>query len=208
MKFSHRYLLSAVAGELLKLRKERGTSSFRLLEVGCGRGGLLKDLVNWNARLGEAGFQLEIYGSEVYDHRAGMAGYFETLMNQLCPEFPGTDWRANIRLVNASDPWPFEDGFFDLVYSNQVIEHVHDLKHFMFEQRRVLKPRGTTLHFFPSREMCIEPHSGVPFVHWFESNEVRIWWIRAWSRLGIGKFRKFWRCRGRFKKARIRRGGY
>ena len=37
---------------------------------------------------------------------------------------------------------PFEDGTFDAVVSNQVIEHVFDTDHFVAESHRVLKPGG------------------------------------------------------------------
>lgn len=40
---------------------------------------------------------------------------------------------------------PFEDGFFDLVVSGLVLEHIKDLYHFFFEVRRVLRPGGRAL---------------------------------------------------------------
>jgi ubiquinone/menaquinone biosynthesis C-methylase UbiE len=38
--------------------------------------------------------------------------------------------------------WPFRKNYFDVVVSNQVIEHVVDLDHFLGEVFRVLKPGG------------------------------------------------------------------
>src|ERR1700722_19081089 len=36
--------------------------------------------------------------------------------------------------------WPYEDNKFDVVFSNQVIEHVHNCRLFATEAFRVLKP--------------------------------------------------------------------
>jgi SAM-dependent methyltransferase len=41
--------------------------------------------------------------------------------------------------------WPFEDGKFDVVFSSQVIEHLHNTRLFVEETYRVLKPGGTAI---------------------------------------------------------------
>ncbi len=41
--------------------------------------------------------------------------------------------------------WPYEDNKFDVVFSNQVIEHVHNCRLFAAEAFRVLKPGGTAV---------------------------------------------------------------
>lgn len=41
--------------------------------------------------------------------------------------------------------WPYEDNKFDVVFSNQVIEHVHNCRLFATEALRVLKPGGTAI---------------------------------------------------------------
>ncbi len=43
---------------------------------------------------------------------------------------------------NVSDNLPFNDGAFDIVHSNQVIEHLYRTEHFVREIFRVLKPGG------------------------------------------------------------------
>ncbi|HEY5040812.1 MAG TPA: class I SAM-dependent methyltransferase [Verrucomicrobiae bacterium] len=48
--------------------------------------------------------------------------------------------------------WPFEDNQFDVVFSNQVIEHVHNCRLFAAEAFRVLKPGGTAL--VTSENLC------------------------------------------------------
>jgi hypothetical protein len=80
----------------------------------------------------------------------------------------------------------FSDDAFDLVHSNSVIEHVgsyQDMKRYADEARRVGKCHyiQTPNYWFP-----IEPHYGVPFIHWLPDP-----W-RAWlfTHCNIGYARK------------------
>jgi SAM-dependent methyltransferase len=41
--------------------------------------------------------------------------------------------------------WPYEDNKFDVVFSSQVIEHLHNCRLFAEESFRVLKPGGTAI---------------------------------------------------------------
>ncbi len=43
---------------------------------------------------------------------------------------------------NLEDKWPFQDNQFDVLVSNQVIEHILDLDNFISEARRILKLGG------------------------------------------------------------------
>lgn len=45
---------------------------------------------------------------------------------------------------------PHEDASFELVFSSNVLEHVHALRMLLDEVRRVLKPGGVTIHVVPS----------------------------------------------------------
>jgi len=51
----------------------------------------------------------------------------------------------DVRDADLEARWPFDDGEFDLVHANQVIEHVKRLDHFVLEIRRVLRPGGTAI---------------------------------------------------------------
>lgn len=46
------------------------------------------------------------------------------------------------KIVNIEKPWPLPENSFDVVISNQVIEHILDLDHFISEIKKVLKPGG------------------------------------------------------------------
>jgi SAM-dependent methyltransferase len=48
--------------------------------------------------------------------------------------------------------WPFEDNKFDVVFSSQVIEHLHNTRLFVEEAFRVLKPGGTAI--ITSENLC------------------------------------------------------
>jgi len=84
---------------------------------------------------------------------------------------------------------PFEDDSFDLVFHNQVFEHVRDLDQVLQEIRRVLKPGGTMLSLFPSRDVIREGHCGVPMAHWFRrGSQLRYVWLLTARKFGLGTF--------------------
>jgi SAM-dependent methyltransferase len=62
---------------------------------------------------------------------------------------------------------PFADGFFDLVYSFHVLEHVGDLHNSLSEVRRVLKSGGMAYFGVPNKERIIG-YIGMPEKSFFE----------------------------------------
>ncbi len=76
---------------------------------------------------------------------------------------------------------PFEDNSIDFLVSDQVFEHVKDYPSTLNEIKRVLKPGGTSLHFFPSRYVVFEPHVHVPFASVIQKKG----WLKMWASLGI-----------------------
>lgn len=57
-----------------------------------------------------------------------------------------------IQSFDLNSRWPYEADKFDVVFSNQVIEHVHNCRLFAAEAFRVLKPGGTAI--VTSENLC------------------------------------------------------
>ena len=142
----------------------------RILDYGCGQG----EVVTAGLERG-----LDIYGAEVF-YGGGHGNREEVARRGLLQK----------RVFEIrSGKTPFEDGFFDFVLHNQVFEHVPDLDQVLQEIRRVLKPGGTMLSLFPSREVLREGHCGVPMAHWFRrGSHFRYLWLLIGRTFGIGYF--------------------
>ncbi|MBN1680943.1 MAG: class I SAM-dependent methyltransferase [Anaerolineae bacterium] len=61
-------------------------------------------------------------------------------------------------LVAAAEALPYRTGYFDVVLSNEVIEHVNDDHAAAAEMVRVLKPGGRIVVFCPNRWYPVEQH--------------------------------------------------
>lgn len=61
------------------------------------------------------------------------------------------------RPIRAGEALPFADASFDTVLSFQVIEHVHDVRGYLREARRVLRPGGAMVIITPDRKHRLLP---------------------------------------------------
>lgn len=133
----------------------------RVLDFGCGGGHLVSAFL---------GMDLDAYGADV-------ARYWHD------------DAAGRLRTI-PSDPYrlPFDDGYFDLVTSTSVFEHVQNPHECLVEIRRVLKPGGVTVNLFPGKwYLPTEPHTGVPLGNLIGSRL----WLGLWAQLGVrNKFQK------------------
>ncbi len=77
---------------------------------------------------------------------------------------------------------PFDDGKFHFVFSNQVIEHIHDdvLDAFYSEERRVLAAGGMAYHQVPHRLSPYDSHTRTWFIHYLP----RQIWLGILRRMG------------------------
>lgn len=95
----------------------------KLLDIGCGRGEFLRGFM----RCGTKGYGVD-------RSRAAAA---------LCPD-------AELRTSDLeNEALPFEDDFFDVVFSKSVIEHFYYPEKLMQEIYRVLKPGGLVITMCP-----------------------------------------------------------
>jgi SAM-dependent methyltransferase len=113
----------------------------RLLEIGCGGGGISAYFA--------AQRRFDVTAVDVVDQRQVRDGY---------------------RFVRVDGVvLPFHDGEFDIVLSNHVIEHVgdrHQQRDHLRELARVLRPGGVAYLAVPNRWAPLEPHFRVPFLSW------------------------------------------
>jgi 2-polyprenyl-3-methyl-5-hydroxy-6-metoxy-1,4-benzoquinol methylase len=185
LSVTHRHLLSCVNSALSEYITSPNT--VRILDVGCGDGLLIRYFVQSLSAL-HPGRKIEVHGMDVHDHGVQPAGYWAHTLGMLSGAVPGVDWQDRLRLISISDSWPYADGFFDIVVSNQVLEHVGDHRRFFHEHRRVLSRDGVGFHLFPTHHCILEPHLRLPLVHWISDREWRKSAIAMTTRLGFGKF--------------------
>lgn len=76
---------------------------------------------------------------------------------------------------------PFDDNTFDLVISDQVLEHVMDQVSILRELYRVMRPGGCAIHVIPARYRPLEGHIFVPLGGVLAHR----WWYKLWALLGI-----------------------
>jgi SAM-dependent methyltransferase len=133
---------------------------YALLDLGCGKGGLVDAL---RAR------GLDAFGCDIANSSA--SDYVEDAVAK--------DYLRTIEM----EPYrlPFDDGQFDVVISQVVLEHVMDYEGTFKEIHRVLKPGGISLHIFPGRYVFIEPHVFVPLATMVRNRP----WLYLWALLGI-----------------------
>jgi SAM-dependent methyltransferase len=162
------------------------TGTMRLLDAGCGEGKLLTYLT---ARLGQLrpDLRVECYGFDVDDSGMRGEGLEERLIRGLGQTHPEVDWGGRVTVIHSSDAWPYPDDFFDVIVSNQVLEHVWDHELFFSETYRTLKDGGYAAHLAPLRHCLYEPHIRLPLFHRLNNHDLRVSYVRAMTLLGFKK---------------------
>lgn len=105
---------------LLSLLEEKPNS--KVLDIGCNDG-------SFSTKVAERVGTNDIYGLDISKEMAKKA----------------TEKGLKVEISDADKKFPFEDNMFDVVISNQVIEHVCNSDHFIKEIRRILKENGTAI---------------------------------------------------------------
>jgi SAM-dependent methyltransferase len=132
------------------VRRFVGLEDARVLDVGCGIGTYVRRFRQYSE---------DVHGIEVEPERVAAAS----------AELP------NIVLA-VGEALPYPDDHFDLVFSNEVIEHVDDDRTTAAEMVRVTRPGGTIVAFAPNRLYPFETHGAyfgkryvfgnIPLINW------------------------------------------
>jgi SAM-dependent methyltransferase len=126
------------AGQERRLKMIRAAAphlaSARVLENGCGIGVYIEKL---------RAFTPAVFGLEYDFERAAEAG------RRLAPA---------LVVCAAGEHLPYPDHAFDVILSNEVIEHVQDDRAVISEMVRALRPGGRLVLFCPNRWYPVETH--------------------------------------------------
>jgi SAM-dependent methyltransferase len=154
----------------VQLMKDMLGSTGRVLDYGCGGGEIIGKAL-------AAGF--DIWGVDKY------APDWNALLAK-----PDESIRSRIQNLANDDNIPFPDQSFDMVVSNMVFEHIEDFSQPLREIRRVLKPEGSACLIFPTSEVWLEMHAGLPLAHRFGHGSAwRKAYMTACHRIGLGRSR-------------------
>lgn len=149
-------------------KRRRSLDGLRVLDWGCGRGRFVMTLL----RKGVDCYGVDIDPSVIDNSR----DYFTSQEQNSA---------FRLRVVREDFRTDFPDEFFDVVVSDNVLEHVADLGAALAEIFRVTKHDGWGFHLFPARFTLREGHLHMPFVHWLPKNGWRRNAIRLFTSIGI-----------------------
>ena len=180
---THLHLLSIINSQT---QDAPGGSIVRVLDAGCGSGQLVAYLHNGLSAL-RPDLHFEIYGFDVSWGTPQTNAGKERAITELQQIAPGADWSQRIRLLSSSSGWPYPDGFFHAIVSNQVLEHVANHGAFFAEVKRTLAPGGFSAHLFPLKNYIYEGHIFVPFAHRFGNHDLAVPYLRLMHRIGFGR---------------------
>ncbi len=122
-------------------------SKLRILDLGCGAGGVCVSLANRNNRV--VGLDLD----------KKLINLTKINVSDSEDYFPPNGGVSEI--LSSGTNLPFEDETFDLVICNDVIEHLDEQEELIREIYRVLKIGGYLYLTTPNKRYPIESHTGI-----------------------------------------------
>jgi SAM-dependent methyltransferase len=129
-----------------------------ILDFGCGAG-------NHTYALIDLGYS-RVHGFDVQD----------------CLNLRKPEDRKNFQIAAHTDvALPYADNTFDVIFSDQVFEHVKDQVTIFRELHRITKPGGVQFHCIPSPYYPIERHIRVPLGNLITQR----WWFKLWALVGL-----------------------
>ncbi len=128
----------------------------RIADIGCGEGVWLDQFAKFTAKE-------NVFGSDLDPESLAIARQNSHLDPHNIVESP-------------AEKLPWADNSFDIVFSNEVLEHVNDDRQSVAEAMRVLVPGGKFIVFTPNRGWPFETHGmfwkekyywgNIPFLPW------------------------------------------
>ncbi len=110
----------------------------------------------------------ELQNARILDHGCGEGIYAREFQRRFTPHVDAIDIEADRvaiakehvphAVVGALEQLPYQDDLFDVVFSNEVIEHVGDDRAAAAEMVRVTRPNGRIVIFCPNRWWLFETH--------------------------------------------------
>jgi SAM-dependent methyltransferase len=183
---THQHLLGVINTLVGHTLNDRET--VYILDAGCGNGQLIRYLHEC-LHLLHPGKRFVIHGFDVSDHGVQSEGFLSESVRNLLALDPAIDWSSRIFSLQQDQPWNFNDQRYDVIVSNQVLEHVRDKDGFFFNVSQKLTDGGYSVHLAPVRSVVPEDHVHIPFAHRFRNFGAMHAYIRMMSVLGIGKYR-------------------
>lgn len=124
-----------------------------ILDIGCYLGG---KTIRWLEKYEGS----EIYGVDIDSRFINIAKHFAKERGA----------KAHFKVNNAEE-LSFPDAYFDVIITENTLEHVHNVRKIMQECNRVLKKGGFVIVKFPSFWNPVGHHLNLvtttPFIHWF-----------------------------------------
>ena len=137
---------------------DRVKKEITIVDVGCGNGDQVYQLIT-------EGFNA--YGCDLRFKK----GEHVTVLSE----------GEYLRKIDDQYRLPFDNEFADIVFTNQVVEHVQDLESFFSEIKRVTKKGGIGIHCYPNINLFFEPHVKIPLATRIQSHK----WVDLWKRQPI-----------------------
>ena len=183
--FTHKHLLTIIN---TILRQFPNNKTYRILDAGCGGCELISYLETFIPRF-HFDLDVEIYGFDVLNSKVQFNDFNDKAFRMLSKRHGHINWKNRLSMISSNDPWPFDDEKFDIIVSNQVVEHIGDHYFFFSQNWRVLKDKGFSVHLFPVKNYIIEGHLHLPFVHRIKQWSLLYRFIKTLSILRFGRWK-------------------
>ena len=150
--------------------KDLYNRKLNILDFGCGKGKLLQVLE-------ESKIKCNLYGVDIFKSEEDFL------------EIKKDNYFADIKSITPYQNFDFGVKF-NVIISNMVFEHIENLSLVYEHLRKILKEDGIIIAGFPTKEVIIEPHLKLPFIHLIKKDSVFLMnYLKFALLLNIGEFK-------------------